>query len=394
MRHAEEQRDSAEREIAAAREAVEQLDRSADGLQGEIELRSQEADQKSAEAEARSKASEEQRELVAQLRAKLDRLEQAAAALMETLQAKREVIHRTEVQLGREEAEMEHIVASLKDQFGMSPEQAEASREETINETEITRRAGELRRAIRALGPVNPGADEEYERLRAREETLEEQKEDLEQSREDLLRIIAEIDEETKSVFLDAFQRVSVEFDDLFKRLFGGGETRLSLTHPDNILETGVDVVVKPPGKKQQHLLLLSGGERAMTALALLLAMLRVRPTPFCVMDEIDAPLDAMNTGRFVKVLEEFAQRSQFLIITHNPRTMEAADRLYGVTMQSPGVSRVISVELADAQRQAEKWQQRRGARGRRAEGVEEQAALDLDFSAHPREETAGAPAE
>jgi chromosome segregation protein len=394
LRHAEEQRDSAEREIAAAREAVEQLDRSAAELQGEIELRSQEADQKSAEAEARSKASEEQRELVAQLRAKLDRLEQAAAALMETLQAKREVIHRTEVQLGREEAEMEHIVASLKDQFGMSPEQAEASREETINETEITRRAGELRRAIRALGPVNPGADEEYERLRAREETLEEQKEDLEQSREDLLRIIAEIDEETKSVFLDAFQRVSVEFDDLFKRLFGGGETRLSLTHPDNILETGVDVVVKPPGKKQQHLLLLSGGERAMTALALLLAMLRVRPTPFCVMDEIDAPLDAMNTGRFVKVLEEFAQRSQFLIITHNPRTMEAADRLYGVTMQSPGVSRVISVELADAQRQAEKWQQRRGARGRRAEGVEEQAALDLDFSAHPREETAGAPAE
>jgi chromosome segregation protein len=391
--HAEEQSDSAEREIAAAREAVEQLDSATAELQVGIERRSLEAQQKSEEAEATSKASEEHRELVSQLRAKLDRLEQAAAALMETLQAKREVTHRTEVQLGREEAEMEHIVAGLKDQFGMTPEQAEASQQETINETEVTRRAAELRRAIRALGPVNPGADEEYERLRAREETLEEQKQDLEQSREDLLKIIAEIDEETKNVFLDAFQQVSVEFDDLFKRLFGGGETRLSLTNPDNILETGVDVVVKPPGKKQQHLLLLSGGERAMTALALLLAMLRVRPTPFCVMDEIDAPLDAMNTGRFVKVLEEFAQNSQFLIITHNPRTMESADRLYGVTMQDPGVSRIISVELADAQRQAEKWQAPKAARGRRQEPAEEQAALDLEFASPPRQEApAGAP--
>ncbi|MBM3502145.1 MAG: hypothetical protein FJX74_26125, partial [Armatimonadetes bacterium] len=347
-----------------------------------------EAAAKGDEAEASSKASEEHRELVAQLRAKLDRLEQAASALTETLQTKREAMHRAEVQLGREEAELEHIVISLRDQFGMTPEEAEGSQEETINETEVTRRAGELRRAIRALGPVNPGADEEYDRLRAREETLEEQKQDLEQSREDLLRIISEIDEETKSVFLDAFQRVSVEFDDLFKRLFGGGETRLSLTHPDNILETGVDVIVKPPGKKQQHLLLLSGGERAMTALALLLAMLRVRPTPFCVMDEIDAPLDSMNTGRFVKVLEEFAARSQFLIITHNPRTMEAANRLYGVTIQDPGVSRIISVELADAQRDAETYQQRRGTRGRRAV-EEDQAALELDFSGAPKEEAA-----
>jgi len=387
LRHALEQRDSAEREIAAAREAVEQLNRATAELQAEIERSSQEARRKSEEGEASTRASEEQRERVAQLRAKLDRLDQAAAALLETLQSKRDIIHRTEVQLEREEAELEHIVGSLKGQFGMAPEEAEANQQETINETEVTRRAAELRRSIRALGPVNPGADEEYERLKAREDTLEEQKQDLEQSREDLLKIIAEIDEETKSAFLDAFQRVSVEFDDLFKRLFGGGETRLSLTSPENVLETGVDVIVKPPGKKQQHLLLLSGGERAMTALALLLAMLRVRPTPFCVMDEIDAPLDAMNTGRFVKVLEEFAAQSQFIIITHNPRTMEAADRLYGVTMQDPGVSKIISVELADAQREAEKWQQRRGPRGRRAEVGEEQAALDLDFSAPPREE-------
>lgn len=387
LRHAEEQRDAAAREKEAAAEAVEQLAHLMNELKTEIERRSREAQEKATEAETETKACEAQRDLVAQLRGRLERLEQAAAALTETLQEKREAIHRTEIQLEREQAELDHIVIVLRDQFGMSPEEAERSRADPINEGEVTRRASELRRAIRALGPVNPGAEEEYERLKAREETLAEQRQDLEQSREDLLKIIAQIDEETRSVFLDTFQKVSVAFDDLFKRLFGGGETRLSLTNPDNILETGVDVIVKPPGKKQQNLLLLSGGERAMTALALLLAMLRVRPAPFCVMDEIDAPLDAINTGRFVKVLEDFTQKTQFLIITHNPRTMEAADRLYGVTTETPGVSKIITVELADAQRQAERWRQHRSVRGRRHDASEEQASLDLDFRAQPAEE-------
>ncbi|MGQ9730824.1 MAG: chromosome segregation protein SMC [Candidatus Zipacnadales bacterium] len=390
LQYAQEQCESAEREMATAREAIEQLDQQIGEFQVEIGKCSAEADRKSEQAAVNAKAADEQRRLVADLRAKLERLDQAAARLTETLESKREIIHRTEVQLGREEAELDHIVNSLQDQFNMTPEQAEASQTEPINEAEVTRRANELRRAIRALGPVNPGADEEYERLKAREEILEEQKRDLEQSREDLLKIIEEIDEETTSVFLDAFQRVSVEFDDLFKRLFGGGETKLTLTQPDNVLETGVDVIVKPPGKKQQHLLLLSGGEKAMTALALLLAMLRVKPTPFCVMDEIDAPLDAMNTGRFVKVLAEFAERSQFILITHNPRTMEAADRLYGVTMEQPGVSTIISVELADAQREAELRRQRRRSRARGAPLEDaDQAELELDFSTPPMEDSA-----
>jgi len=383
LQHAEEQRDSAARETGAAQEAVEQLGQMAASLGEEIERQSVVAEEKTREAETNGAAAREKRELVLQLRARADRLDQALRALQETADSKRELIHRAEVALGREEAEIGHIVERLRDQFGLSPEEAEAKQSETINETEVTRRAEELRRRIRALGPVNPGADEEYERLKAREETLDDQKRDLEQSREDLLKIIAEIDEETESVFLDAFQRVSVEFDDLFKRLFGGGETKLVLTQPDNVLETGVDVIVKPPGKKQQHLLLLSGGERAMTALALLLAMLRVRPSPFCVMDEIDAPLDAMNTGRFVKLLEEFVERTQFVIITHNPRTMEAANTLYGVTMQEAGVSKIISVELAEAQREAEQWQRAKGGRARRP-GPEEQTSLDLEFGPAP----------
>lgn len=388
-RHAQEQRDSAAREIAAAEEAVEQLVRSAEELRAEIEQQTATATERDREAATTTQGTSETRELVAQLRSKAERLDQAGDALNETLESKRQVIHRTEVSLGREEAELEHIVERLKDQFAMTPEEAEERQEETINEVEITKRAEKLRRQIRALGPVNPGADEEFERLRAREDTLDEQKQDLEQGREDLLTIIAEIDDETKQVFIDAFNRVAVEFDDLFKRLFGGGETKLTLTQPDNVLETGVDVIVKPPGKKQQHLLLLSGGERAMTALALLLAMLRVRPTPFCVMDEIDAPLDAMNTGRFVKLLEEFSERSQFILITHNPRTMEAADALYGVTIQEAGVSKVLSVELADAQRDAEEWQKAGKGRSRKASTPDEQASLELDFSAKREAEAA-----
>jgi chromosome segregation protein len=391
LQHAEEQRDSAAREIAAAQDAVQELERSVGELREQIESQTAVAEQKSAEAEAGAASAREQRDLVFQLRTRADRLDQALRALMETHEAKKDLTHRAEVGLGREEAEMGHIVERLRDQFGLTPDEAETQQSETINETEITRRADDLRRKIRALGVVNPGADEEYERLKAREDTLDEQKHDLEQSREDLLKIIAEIDEETKSVFLDAFQRVSVEFDDLFKRLFGGGETKLVLTQPDNVLETGVDVIVKPPGKKQQHLLLLSGGERAMTALALLLAMLRVRPTPFCVMDEIDAPLDAMNTGRFVKLLEEFVERTQFIIITHNARTMEAANTLYGVTMQQAGVSKIISVELSEAQKEAEQWQKARGARGRRP-GGDDQTSLDLEFGPMPARQAAPQP--
>jgi chromosome segregation protein len=388
LRHAEEQRGSAAREVEAAQAAAEELEQSEAALGGAIEEQTGVAEHKSQEAEANAAAAVERREFVTQLRARAERLEQAMRALDETAEQKKELIHRAEVSLGREEAEMQHIVERLRDQFGLAPEEAEARQAETINESEVTRRAEELRRKIRALGPVNPGADEEYDRLRAREDTLDEQKRDLEQSREDLLKIIGEIDEQTKSVFLDAFQRVSVEFDDLFKRLFGGGETKLVLTQPDNVLETGVDVIVKPPGKKQQHLLLLSGGERAMTALALLLAMLRVRPTPFCVMDEIDAPLDAMNTGRFVKLLEEFVDRTQFIIITHNPRTMESANTLYGVTMREAGVSTILSVELAQAQREAEQWQRAKGGRTRRAV-PEEQTSLELEFRPAPAPETA-----
>jgi chromosome segregation protein len=196
------------------------------------------------------------------------------------------------------------------------------------------------------MGSVNTGAAEEYQRLTERYAFLDGQRADLERARESLLATIAEIDASTKGIFMETFHAVSEEFSRLFTRLFGGGTTKLILTNPEDLLETGIDVIAQPPGKKPQHLSLLSGGERALTAVALLFAFLAVRPAPFVLLDEVDAPLDGANVEKFVDLVRDFCRNSQFLIITHNPTTMEAAPRWYGVTMQEPGVSRVISYRV------------------------------------------------
>src|SRR5207249_2597664 len=151
-----------------------------------------------------------------------------------------------------------------------------------------------------------------------------------------------EIDESTRESFMQTFNAVESEFARLFTKLFSGGTTRLTLTTPDDLLETGIDVIAQPPGKKPQHLSLLSGGERALTAVALLFSFLAVRPSPFVLLDEVDAPLDGANVEKFVELVREFTSNSQFLVITHNPTTMEAAPRWYGVTMQEPGVSHIL----------------------------------------------------
>ncbi len=211
-------------------------------------------------------------------------------------------------------------------------------------ENEIAR----LRRQIRSLGPVNPDAVDQYEQAKERYDFLTTQRADLEAAREQLETAIREIDTASRETFLRAFQEIAAAFDVMFKKLFGGGTTELRLTNPQDILETGIDVIVQPPGKKQQNLLLLSGGERALTASAMLFALLTVRPSPFCVMDEIDAPLDETNVRRFIDVLKSFAGRTQFIMVTHNRGTMEGANQLYGVTMEERGVSRVLSCTLDD----------------------------------------------
>lgn len=282
------------------------------------------------------------------LREKSAQLEGVRGRLHEVAQDQSDRIHRAELALAREEAQIEHIIERLQDAYGFTPDEAFAERFEEVRENEVRREANELREEIRRLGPVNLSAIDECERLAAREDFLTGQLDDLRAARADLLQVIGEIDQVATSEFLAALDRLRGAFQEMFVRLFDGGQTELRLSNEENPLEAGVDVIVQVPGKRRQNLLLLSGGERALTALALIFAMLRVKPSPFCVMDEIDAALDESNVGRFVQVLKEFAQETQFIIVTHNPHTIEAADVLFGVTMDDPGVSKLLRLELRE----------------------------------------------
>ncbi|MEU3840631.1 chromosome segregation protein SMC [Streptomyces sp. NPDC028635] len=201
-------------------------------------------------------------------------------------------------------------------------------------------------RAYQQLGKVNPLALEEFAALEARHQFLSEQLEDLKKTRADLLQVVKEVDERVEQVFTEAYRDTAREFEGVFSRLFPGGEGRLVLTDPDNMLTTGVDVEARPPGKKVKRLSLLSGGERSLTAVALLVSIFKARPSPFYVMDEVEAALDDTNLQRLIRIMQELQEASQLIVITHQKRTMEVADALYGVSMQGDGVSKVISQRL------------------------------------------------
>ncbi|WP_327304337.1 AAA family ATPase [Streptomyces sp. NBC_01298] len=201
-------------------------------------------------------------------------------------------------------------------------------------------------RAYQQLGKVNPLALEEFAALEERHKFLSEQLEDLRKTRADLLQVVKEVDERVEQVFTEAYRDTARQFEGVFSRLFPGGEGRLILTDPDNMLTTGVDVEARPPGKKVKRLSLLSGGERSLTAVALLVSIFKARPSPFYVMDEVEAALDDTNLQRLIRIMEELQESSQLIVITHQKRTMEVADALYGVSMQGDGVSKVISQRL------------------------------------------------
>ncbi|MFE3716271.1 AAA family ATPase [Streptomyces cyaneofuscatus] len=212
--------------------------------------------------------------------------------------------------------------------------------------TEQERRLRSAERAYQQLGKVNPLALEEFSALEERHQFLSEQLEDLKKTRADLLQVIKEVDERVEQVFTEAYRDTARQFEGVFARLFPGGEGRLILTDPDNMLTTGVDVEARPPGKKVKRLSLLSGGERSLTAVALLVSIFKARPSPFYVMDEVEAALDDTNLQRLIRIMEELQESSQLIVITHQKRTMEVADALYGVSMQGDGVSKVISQRL------------------------------------------------
>ncbi|WAH35471.1 chromosome segregation protein SMC [Alicyclobacillus dauci] len=280
--------------------------------------------------------------------AEVRRLEQEVAAKRKALAESEELLHRVQVASERADADLAHALQKMGDTHGMTYEWAKSRYPLTTSPEQLEQEVARLRRAVQALGDVNIGAIEEHARLSERISFLTQQQDDLVSAREKLDQLIHEIDVEMANRFMETFTQIQREFSKAFQILFNGGEASLQLTSPDDPLTTGIDVIAKPPGKRLQNLNLLSGGERALTAMALLFAILRVRPVPFCVLDEVEAALDEANVARFAQQLRVFAAETQFIVITHRRGTMEEADALYGVTMPERGVSALVSVRLAD----------------------------------------------
>jgi chromosome segregation protein len=211
-----------------------------------------------------------------------------------------------------------------------------------------------LKQKLESMGPVNMMALEEYKETEQRHQFLETQRKDLLDSIENTQATIREIDQISRTRFDEAFARINENFGITFSRLFGGGQAFMRLTDEENSADSGVDIVSQPPGKKLQNVLLLSGGEKALTALSLLVGIFQYQPSPFCVLDEVDAPLDETNVGRLADLLHSMSVDTQFVMVTHSKRMMTSADLIYGVTMQEPGVSKMVSVRVAGQEKGAE----------------------------------------
>jgi chromosome segregation protein len=284
-----------------------------------------------------------QSEEVRALSAHLDQLRTQRTAAERQLDEVRERARRAELDEAEARLRLETAIETLRRELDVEPEVAEAAPVPPLPDgVTAPARVRELERELRLLGPINPLALQEYEELQQRHAFLEEQLEDVRTTRRELNRVIKAIDDEIQNVFASAYADVAENFTKLFTMLFPGGSGRLVLTDPQNLLTTGIEVEAKPSGKNVKKLSLLSGGERSLTALAFLFAVFRSRPSPFYVMDEVEAALDDVNLHRFLGLVAEFRREAQLLIVSHQKRTMEAGDCLLGVTMQPGGSSKVI----------------------------------------------------
>jgi len=279
-------------------------------------------------------------------------VEKALREFRADLSDKSEQKHHAEMRAQEGKLKLGQISQLLQSEYHVSFDgdgaQADLNLEEGEPEEISQERIEELKGKVAELGIVNPAAAEEYKELEQRHSLLVGQVEDLKSAKNDLSKVIAKINQESRERFIATFDKVHENFKRIFKTLFGGGEAKLTLLEEGDLLEAGIDIIARPPGKRQQSISLLSGGEKALTAIALLFSLFECKPSPFCVLDEIDAPLDDANISRFTKLLKEYAGKSQFIVITHSKITMETADILYGITMEEAGVSRIISAKFKD----------------------------------------------
>ncbi|MGX2959226.1 chromosome segregation protein SMC [Peribacillus sp. JNUCC 23] len=259
-----------------------------------------------------------------------------------------EAVKDEEVRLNRLDVELENRLNHLREEYFLSYEGALEQYPLTIEADIAKKKVKLIKLAVEELGTVNLGAIEEYDRVAERYQFLLEQKDDLQTAKDTLFQVIDEMDDEMKRRFAETFYAIQSQFETVFKALFGGGRAELKLTDANDLLQTGVEIIAQPPGKKLQNLALLSGGERALTAIALLFSILKVRPVPFCILDEVEAALDEANVLRFSQFLKKFSEETQFIVITHRKGTMESSDVLYGMTMQELGVSKLVSVRMEE----------------------------------------------
>ncbi len=332
-------------ELSELSEADRAMHDSLDGWRAELATR------ESALSDGENRLAEAEREV----RASDERLTAADHALDETRRssaARFQELHEAEVAFTELSGRRELIRGRMETEWKKPLEEMLAGATEMVEDNETLRREGEqLRDQIDQLGPVNVLAVEEHEETQKRLEFLTTQRADLADARRSLQQAITEIDSTAREMFLTTFARVREHFREIFMTLFGGGECDLKLENPELPLDCDIEIHASPRGKRTQRIHLLSSGERALVALSLLFGIFLTKPSPFCVLDEVDAPLDDANIGRFVRMLNQFKEKTQFIVITHNPRTTtEAADAVYGVTMQEPGVSSVVSVRMKGAQ--------------------------------------------
>ena len=336
------------------RRTIEAADRQIEGFQERLQeknkLRTEILSDVEEEKNTIRRISEEKLEL----EGKRTRAEKEAQQLNAEINQLERKVSRSEQKKLSSDLEEKQIIDKLWDSYELSYGAASAFRQPIESIQKANREIAELRKQISALGNPNIGAIEEFERVNTRYEFLTGQRDDVQAARSDLTGIIRDITQEMETIFVEQFRRIDESFRETFRELFGGGKAALHLEDESNVLDCGIDIQVQPPGKALSTISLLSGGEMAFVAIALYFAILKVRPTPFCVMDEIEAALDEENVNRCSDYIRRYSDKTQFLIITHRRGTMEGADMLYGVTMQEKGVSTVISLDLETARKTIE----------------------------------------
>jgi chromosome segregation protein len=287
---------------------------------------------------------------VRDLRNELEGREQALKERRRERETLRDALAEVEVSRARTDSDLDHLARECHQALGQTAGEAAATLSDEDRAQDLPaleEQVGEMRERLDRMGPVNILAVEQSQELEERSQFLTAQRQDLLDSIAELDRAVKNIDKTSRERFEEAFHVINQHFGEVFRQLFGGGTAGLSLIDEEDILESGIDVMAQPPGKRLQNVMLLSGGEKALTAISLLFAIFQYKPSPFCILDEVDAPLDDANTGRFVRMLEGMKEHTQFVLITHHRKTMEIADQLYGVTMEEPGVSKLVSVRFS-----------------------------------------------